>query len=88
MSIYEYRCPKCEYPIEIVLPIDERDNPQICLCGEVMMRIMSIPRPPIMKSTSKGMALESLNSKDTSHMKPETKMAAAKGLENPAKKIY
>ncbi len=88
MPIYEYCCPKCSYPREIVLPMDERDNSQFCLCGEVMMRTMSLPRPPIMKQNGNDMALNSLNSKETRHMKPLQKQWAAEGLKKPEKVFY
>ncbi len=42
----------------------------------------------VMKQTGKGMALDSLNSKDTAHMKPEMKTQAAKGLENLPKTLF
>lgn len=88
MPIYEYHCPNCGEDEEVMLPMNKLNTARFHLCGCEMQRLMTIPQPPIMKSTGKGMALESLNSKGTSHMKPETKMAAAKGLENPGKVFY
>ncbi len=60
MPIYEYHC-ECENEREVLLPLRDADQPQICECGKVMQRKMSVPNFT-MKPTGKGMALDSLNS--------------------------
>jgi len=73
---------------EALLTIEERDTPQTCFCGAAMKRVASIPQPPVMKQTGNDMALASLNSRDTKHMKPEQIASAVRGLERPEKTIY
>ena len=87
MPIYEYRCPKCNNPREIVLPVEGRDESQLCICGEVMIRSFSLPKI-IVRQTGKGRALDSLNSKETSHMKAQQKQWAAEGLKEPPKVFF
>ena len=87
MPLYEFRCPKCESLREVILPIKETENPQLCTCGGIMNRVFSSPKV-IMKPLGRDMALDTLNSKDTGHMKPHLKKMAAQGLENPSKTIW
>lgn len=61
MPIYEYHCFKCGHPREINLPMAERNNPQICLCGEIMTRLMSLPQPCIMVVTNKDRLVGTMN---------------------------
>ncbi len=83
MPIYEYQC-DCGNKGEKHLPMQERDTPQTCGCGKVMLRVMSVPRPAIFTPTGKGMALDTLNSKHGGmpdrHWKPMAEQAAASGL--------
>jgi len=87
MPIYVYRCPKCSIEEEIILPINDRDETRLH-CDTVMNRVISIPQPPIMKPTGNDMALDSLNSKGTSHIKSRYKELAAQGLESPPKTVF
>lgn len=61
MPIYEYRC-GCGKEKEVLRSFAECDQPQICVCGKVMLRRMSVPLPAIFTPTGKGMALDTLNS--------------------------
>ncbi len=79
MPIYVYRCPECNKIEEVLLPMSDKDNIRIH-CNSDMVRLMTMPFPPIMKKTGRGMALDSLNSRDTNFMKPEYKRLAAEGL--------
>jgi len=62
MPIYEFCC-ECGKEKEVILPVQERNELQICVCGKAMQRKMSVPLPAIFVPTGKGMALDSLNSK-------------------------
>ncbi len=85
MPIYEYLC-DCENEREVMLPFSESDQPQVCACGKVMRRIISVPRPAIFTPTGKGMALDTLNSKSHQggmpdrHWKKQAEQYAAAGL--------
>ena len=61
MPIYEYEC-ECGEKEDKLLPMQDSSQPQVCTCGKVMRRIMSVPSF-IMKQTGKGMALNTLNAK-------------------------
>lgn len=78
MPVYSYRCDECQSEVDMVSSIENRDNPRLH-CGKPMKRLLSIPLV-LMKQTGRGMALDALNSKETSHMKPEMKQMAARGL--------
>ncbi len=78
MPIYEYCC-ECGLGGEIKLPLQAFEQPQICKCGKVMQRKISAPNF-VMKPTGRGMALDSLNSKETKHIKPQYKKLAAQGI--------
>lgn len=84
MPIYEYRC-DCGEEKEVILSFAKCDQPQICKCGKVMLRKMSVPRPAIFTPTGKGMALDTLNSKEKGMpnrwWKPEAERLAAAGLD-------
>ena len=88
MPIYTYRCNKCDTEEENISPIKDRDNRRIHDCGATMQRIIEVPCLVIMKQTGRNMALDSLNSKETSHMKPEYKQKAAQGLNEPPKVLF
>ena len=79
MPIYAYQCPECQAVEEVSLPIAERDNIRRH-CNSSMVRLMTIPFPPIMKKTGRGMALDTLNSRETNFMKPKYKEWAARGI--------
>ena len=60
MPLYEYRC-ECGSEGEILLPLTESDQPQVCVCGKVMQRMVSLPRPAVFSKTANDMALNTLN---------------------------
>ncbi len=84
MPIYEYEC-ECGEKEDKLLPMQEGSQPQVCTCGKVMWRIMSVPSF-VMKQTGKGMALDTLNAKShggglpNKHWKAGAEQAAAAGL--------
>lgn len=90
MPIYEYRC-KCGSEKEVILPIEEYNQPQVCECGEVMQRKMSVPRPAIFVPTGRGMALDSLNSKaggfPDCDLKSSAQQKAFEGIDSPKRII-
>ena len=88
MPIYTYRCPQCGIDDEDIVPMENRDDIKTHSCGTKMKRIIEVPRLILMKQTGKGMALDTLNNKDTNHMKPEMKTQALQGLEEPPKIFY
>lgn len=59
MPIYEYRC-ECKKEREVLLP---SPTSQVCECGRVMQLRMSVCSF-VVKLTGRGMALDTLNSKN------------------------
>jgi len=88
MPLYTYKCIECGEEEDIRRSMDDRNASIQHSCGTDMVRIMSIPQPPIMRATGNDMALASLNHKNTQYMKPEHKMASARGLERPPKTVF
>ena len=86
MPIYVFRCPQCGKIDEVLLSPEQMYEPRQC-CME-MQRLMTMPQPPIMKKTANDWTLDSLNSRDTSHMKEEVKQKAMQGLELPQKEVW
>lgn len=77
MPIYEYKC-KCGNEGEFILPFNP--EPQICECGDVMQRKMSVSSF-VMKPTGRGMALDTLNSNVVGGRRKEwAENSAAQGL--------
>jgi len=62
MPLYEYQC-ECGNKDGVLLSFSEIDQPQVCECGRVMQRKISLPSF-VMKQTGGQMALDSLNSKN------------------------
>ena len=60
MPIYEYYC-ECGRETEVKLSYKDSDVPQICECGRVMSKRISLSGFT-MKPTGKQMALDTLNS--------------------------
>lgn len=44
--IFEYACLSCGAQAELRRPMNERDEPPSCECGEAMQRILSAPNVP------------------------------------------
>lgn len=61
MPLYEYQC-ECGNGKDVLLSFQDA-QPQICKCGGVMQRKISLPSF-IMKQTGSQMALDSLNARD------------------------
>lgn len=78
MPIYVYQCDKCLAKEEVLSSIEDRDKIRNH-CNIPMRRLVSIPLV-LEKKTGNQMALDALNSKQTSHIKPEIKALAAQGL--------
>ena len=79
MPIYEYYC-ECENEREVLLPLRDADQPQTCECGKAMRKKISLGNFA-MKPTSRGMALDSLNSNVVGgKRKAWAEQNAAKGL--------
>ena len=78
MPIYEYKC-RCGKEKEAFIPFSDSEDAQICGCGDVMLRKVSVVNF-YTKPTGRGMALDSLNSKATNHIKVQFKNLAAQGL--------
>ena len=87
MPIYKFECPTCKDVEEVILPIAAMNAERKCYCGTRMKRLMTATRS-VIKKTGNGMALEALNSKDTSYMKPEHKRMAAQGLRQKEKVVW
>ncbi len=86
MPIYVYRCPECFAEEEIIMSIG--NDCSRGHCNSIMQRMITLPQPAIIKQTGNDMALNSLNSKDTRHMRTQQKAIAAKGLECPPKVFF
>ena len=78
MPIYEYYC-ECNNEKEVKLSFEDADQPQVCECGGVMRKKVSASSFTF-KPTGRGMALDTLNSRESGHMKPRFKEKAAQGL--------
>lgn len=82
MPIYEYKC-ECGNEKEVLLPFQDADQPQICECGKVMQRKVSVSSF-VMKQTGRGMALDTLNSKQNGmpnkYWKADAEKFASAGL--------
>ena len=85
MPIYEYKC-KCGNEGEFILPLNPQ--PQVCECGEVMQRKMSVCSS-IMKATGKQMALDTLNSNVVGGRRKEwAEQHGASGLDSFKKEVW
>ena len=79
MPIYEYYC-ECNREKEIRLSFEDTDQPQICECGRVMKKKISVSNF-YAKPTGRGMALDTLNSNVVGDRnKAWAESAAAQGL--------
>ena len=79
MPIYEYNC-ECNNEREVKLSFQDANQSQICECGMVMQKKMSVSSF-VMKPTGKGMALDTLNSGVVGgRRKKWAENAAAQGL--------
>ena len=79
MPIYEYYC-ECNKEKEVKLSFQDADQPQLCECGKVMQKRMSVSSF-VMKPTGRGMALDTLNSNVVGGRRKEwAEKAAARGL--------
>jgi len=79
MPIYEYSC-ECGRETEAKLPYEDSDMPQMCECGRVMTKRISLSRFA-MKPTGRGMALDTLNSNAVKGKhKSQIEQLAARGL--------
>ena len=90
MPVYNFHC-VCGADEEVVLPINDRNTPQVHSCGAVMERVMSVPAPAIFVPTANGMALDTLNSGKAvpnRWYKSKAEKLAAAGLERPEKAIW
>lgn len=87
MPIYLFQCPDCNESKEILLPMADRDTP-IVHCQTPMVRKISLPILVNVKQSGREMALDMLNSKESTHMKPETKQAAFQGTLKKDKSLF
>ncbi len=82
MPIYEYEC-ECGDKRDEFLSFADYDTPQVCSCGEVMRRKISLGNFSI-KSTGNQMALDTLNDKHNGmpdkHWKADAERFASAGL--------
>jgi len=94
MPIYSYHCNKCVADKEVILPISKRNDSQVHICGSIMERVISLPQSAIVRRSGKGMALDTLNSKEHYSLpskyggKSRTQAIASAGLEEPPKQFF
>lgn len=84
MPLYEFYCPRCDVTEDIVTSYN---NTATHSCGTEMKRKFSIPLV-VMKQTASQMALNTLNSNESAHMKPEQKQAAFQGTFKKDKVLF
>ncbi|KKL45323.1 hypothetical protein LCGC14_2356850 [marine sediment metagenome] len=81
MPIYEYQC-ECGVEKELLLSFKE-SSAQVCACGKHLQRKLSAPNF-VTKQTAKGMALDTLNSKQNGmpdrHWKSYAEQKAFEGV--------
>jgi len=78
MPIYNYKCPKCGIDQEVLLPMNQRNDTR-CHCGVEMVRVFSIPQPPIMKLSTKERVTGGLN--ENKRMNPQHAKMAMGGFD-------
>jgi len=93
MPVYEFVCDKCETKREIILPMSEAGERQICDCGQALRRKFSVV-PFIMPQTGRDNILGILNQEEGAGDFPGGDMhraryskAMAKGLDPPKQTI-
>lgn len=92
MPIYEFRC-GCGCEKEVILSLEEYDQPQICECGEVMQLKVSLSGFTF-KPYANDMALNTLNEQRYGHgmpnrwWKPEAERKAFEGTQTKAKAVW
>ncbi len=91
MPIYEYHC-ECNKEREVKLSFNDADQPQVCDCGKVMQRKVSLSSFT-MKSTGNQMALDSINSKgggfpDANKNKSWVQQKAFEGTQRQPKTVW
>jgi len=90
MPLYEYKC-ECGNGEDVLLSFQDT-QPQICKCGGVMQRKISLSSF-VLKQTSGQMALDSLNSKsggfpDASKHKSWVQREAFEGTQKKDKTVF
>ena len=94
MPIYNFHCNRCEVGEEVILPLASRNDTRLHSCGSEMVRVMSLPLPPIMKHTAKDMALDTINHPEglptntNPYKRREAVNAVLAGLEKNSPNIY
>ena len=91
MPIYEYQC-DCGKEREVLLSFEDADRPQVCKCGKVMQRCISLFSFGT-KPTGRGMALDSLNLggggfPDVNKHKGWVQQKAFEGTQTKAKTVW
>jgi putative FmdB family regulatory protein len=90
MPIYEYQC-DCGDRKEALLSIQDADQPQVCECGKVMQRKVSLSSLR-MKQTGNQMALNTLNDKRNGMpnrwWRPGAEKAAFAGTQSKTKTVF
>lgn len=84
MPIYEFCCPICDLTKEVLLSVEERNHPQICIeCDMAMSRIFSMPSVIIDAKTPK--TIGDLATRNTENLIKEGKISK-KALDTSAHK--
>jgi len=90
MPLYEYQC-ECGNEEDVLLSFQDT-KPQVCECGKVMQRKISLPSF-VMKQTGNQMALDTLNAKDggfpsANKHKSWAQQKAFEGTQSKAKTVW
>jgi len=93
MPLYEYQC-ECNNETELLLSFQEAEQPQLCKCGKVMWRKMSVCSF-VMNQDGNQRALDFLNSPEgefpnapTPQHKKEFQQGVFAGTQKPPRKYY
>ena len=91
MPIYEYRC-ACGSEREARLSYEDADQSQVCGCGGVMQRKVSLLAGTVIKQYGRQMALDNLNSPNggfpESELKSVAQQATFAGTEEPPRRVW
>jgi len=86
MPIYEYKC-ECGNEKDVLLSF-QNSKPQVCECGRIMQRMISIPSF-VMKQTGNQMALDTLNSNAIGgKRKAMAEQRALEGIQTKEKTVF
>jgi len=82
MPIYSYRCSKCQSEVDKLIPMQDRDKIQSCVCGGILERLITAPTFKINKN-GRDIVLNTLN-REYKTLPPRQVEIMAPGLNPPS----